>query len=126
MDEFGDTDHTEDFFEMIGETGNADLLIFFSGLSKNLYKNGDTAAINVRILLNSDKNFPGRTIRIHALVGIINVGFGMGGNVAQDVQKDNIVLAIKLDFVLLLHGQLVPSVAVSVFELRRKGVRSSS
>ena len=54
MDEFGDTDHIEDFFEMIGETGNTDFLIIFSSLSKKLYKDCDTATINVRLLIYSD------------------------------------------------------------------------
>ena len=104
----GNPHHSKNFFEMFGETGNTDLLLILPGLSKDLYEYCDAAAVDVGFFFKLDENFFGRFLFVRAIVGLINIRFGMGSNVTLYVQKGNVVLSLQLDFVFRLHGQFVP------------------
>jgi len=104
----GDTDHAKNFFEMFGEARYADLLIILLGMSQNLDKDRNTAAVNIRLLIELDQDLGDISLVVEILVGLVDKGFGLGGDIALDVHQRNIVLSLQLNFVYLFHSQHEP------------------
>jgi len=79
---------------MFGKAGDADSLIVLLGLSQNLNEDRDAAAVYVGFLLKLDENFRDVSLLVELPVRFIDIGFGMGGDIALDVYQRNVVLPL--------------------------------
>jgi hypothetical protein len=104
----GDTDHAKDFFKMFGEARYSDLLFILLGMSQNLDKDSNTTTVNIRLLIELDQDLGDISLVVEILVGLVDKGFGLGGDIALDVHQRDIVLSLQLNFVYLFHSQHEP------------------
>jgi len=93
---------------MLGKPGDTDFLIILLGMSQNLDKDRNTAAVNIRLRLKLDQDLGNISLVVEVLVGLVDKGFGLGGDIALDVHQRNIVLSLQLNFVFVFHSQHEP------------------
>jgi len=103
LGKFGDPYHIEDFHKMVGKAGNADELISFFGFCEDLYEHGDTAAVDVSFPVEIQQNFLG-LLFVGLRVGIVEKGFGKGGNISFDFKEGDGSMPLERYFVGLLHN----------------------
>ena len=71
-------------------------------LGQNLDQYGNTAAVDICIVVELQQDFAG-SLGICILIGIIEEGFRKGGNIALDVHNRDRIAGFKLYFVNFLH-----------------------
>jgi len=103
-----DAHHAENLFEMLRKSRNSNLLVVFSSLSKNLNQNCNAAAVYVGVRIKLDKDFLSWPLIIQLFISFIDMGFGMSGYIALDMQDGNVVLALYPGFVFFIHSQHAP------------------